>query len=85
MYCIFPGDTLTVTDGMTDDLTDLCVTAQDQVWFSAGSIVAIAFTSSMEGHGFSFAYQSLPQNKSVSGKNAYISNDHKLFHKINIP
>lgn len=79
------GDTLTVTDVMTDDVTDLCVTPLNQVWLSTGSIVAIAFTSSVEGHRFSFAYQSLTKNKSVSGCSQHLTAVSGIVEPMKVP
>lgn len=64
---------------MTNAVTDLCLTSQGETWLASGSIAALRFISSVEGHGFSFSYLSLPQNKSVSGKIFFL---HKNFFRI---
>ena len=74
-FSFTPGDSLTITDGMTSSVTDMCRDTSDNTWISTGSIAVVRFISSAEGHGYAFSYQSFPRNESVSGK--YHDNSYK--------
>ncbi|XP_052222251.1 A disintegrin and metalloproteinase with thrombospondin motifs 13-like isoform X2 [Dreissena polymorpha] len=57
------GDEMTIVDGVTNEKRSLCDSQIEKTWLSHGNIVVLQFKAGVNGHGHSFSYEAIPQQK----------------------